>query len=562
MNIFKRSVLLFMIAVVLSLPMITHAEGIDLKSYAVSNLTEVLGYTAEEAAQFVFDETDEGKIAFWHPDHPDWVYTLYIDKRTGEMVGTTPFDTGYELFRGENAVRGLLQTIREKGYFANWNPDNRQELIGLLNSYEIWISTELYFTDDGGKAVHGFFESCYGPDFAWPEQLCQVYQSILEEYHLTREQEPFHQLGIRKSVHPQTIGAVRTVILFEGEIPDDLKSVLNNSHLNGWQCSSGAVILQDWSQCTTLNSKENTGSGLVAFEKDNHRQLVQLYLEDDGWRIVPLGENALLQTGEYRVTFDGIHNSIAVEYILNENERSAFYLTPAVNGSTCTIKAYERLDWSSGEAVWIACFGAGMPTWNSELFYDGWKYPKARFPQQLGIVPIDLFPVTVKQARENSFPGLPDDCVLVNGVNFRTQTTSRSRSYGELKPGVMIRVLDVIPGDPNDWIHTRIGALEGYVVSSYTSRTDYFDLYVSQPVAKAEKEITLKSGTGWFDSTVGTFPTGTRMHVVMEDGDWLYVDIPRGEMNWLMDPEGTFGYVHKNDVVQASTICQLDWMDE
>ena len=561
MNAFKRSVLLFLITVLL-LPMITHAEGINLKSYAVSNLTEVLGYTAEEAAQFVYDETDEEKIVFWHPDHPDWVYTLYIDKRTGEMVGTTPFDTGYELFRGEKAVRGLLQTIREKGYFANWNPDNRQELIGLLNSYEIWISTELYFTDDGGKAVHGFFESCYGPDFAWPEQLCQVYQSILEEYHLTREQEPFHQLGIRKSVHPQTIGAVRTVILFEGEIPDDLKSVLNNSHLNGWQCSNGAVILQDWSQCTTLNSKEKTGSGLVAFEKDNHRQLVQLYLEDDGWRIVPLGENALLQTGEYRVTFDGIHNSIAVEYILNENERSAFYLTPAVNGSTCTINAYERLDWSSGEAVWIACFGAGMPTWNSELFYDGWKYPKARFPQQLGIVPIDLFPVTVKQARENSFPGLPDDCVLVNGVNFRTQTTSRSRRYGELKPGVMIRVLDVIPGDPNDWIHTRIGALEGYVVSSYTSRTDYFDLYVSQPVAKAKKEITLKSGTGWFDSTVGTFPAGTRMHVIMEDGDWLYVDIPRGEMNWLMDPEGTFGYVHKNDIVQASTICQLDWLDE
>ena len=67
MNIFKRSVLLFMIAVVLSLPMITHTEGIDLRSYAMSNLTELLGFTAEEAAQFVFDETNEGTIAFWIP---------------------------------------------------------------------------------------------------------------------------------------------------------------------------------------------------------------------------------------------------------------------------------------------------------------------------------------------------------------------------------------------------------------------------------------------------------------------------------------------------------------
>ena len=84
----------------------------------------------------------------------------------------------------------------------------------------------------------------------------------------------------------------------------------------------------------------------------------------------------------------------------------------------------------------------------------------------------------------------------------------------------------------------------------------------TQPVAKAKKEIEVKNGTGWFDSTVGTFPAGTRMHVIMEDGDWLYVDIPRGEMNWLMDPEGTFGYVRKSDVIQAATACHLDWMDE
>ena len=562
MNAFKRSVLLFLITVLL-LPMITHAEGINLKSYAVFNLTEVLGYTAEEAAQFVFDEKEDGSIAFWHPDRPEWMYTLYIDKRTGEMVGTTPFDTGYELFRGENAVRGLLQAIREKGYFENWNSDNHQELISLLNTYEIWISTELYFADDGGKAVHGFFESCYGPDFAWPEQLCQVYQSILEEYHLTREQEPFHQLGIRKSVHPQTIGAVRTVILFEGEIPDDLKSVLNNSHLTGWQCSSGAVILQDWSQCTTVKSKEKTGSGLVAFEKDNHRQLVQLYLEDDGWRIIPLGENAMLQTGDYRVTFDGIHNSIAVEYIQNENEMVSFYLTPAVSGKSCTIGAYERLNRSNGKAVWISCAYSLLPTWKSERMQDGWSVSKARFPQQLGLVPMELFPTTTEEASNNNYPGLPENCALVNPVNFRSQTSSRSRSYGELKQGVIIPVLDLVPGDPNEWIHTRLGALEGYVVVSYTSLGNQnIDLSIPQPIAKAEKEITLKSGTGWFDSSVGTFPAGTRMHVVMEDEDWLYVDIPRGEMNWLMDPEGTFGYVHKNDVIQATTACQLDWMDE
>ena len=128
---------------------------------------------------------------------------------------------------------------------------------------------------------------------------------------------------------------------------------------------------------------------------------------------------------------------------------------------------------------------------------------------------------------------------------------------------MLLPVLDVLPGDPNKWIHTKLGSLEGYVASNYTSLDgEGFLLAALQPVAKAKREITLKSGTGWFDSTVGTFPAGTRMHVVMENGDWLYVDIPRGEMEWLMDPEGTFGYIHKNDVIQASTACQLDWLNE
>ena len=70
-----------------------------------------------------------------------------------------------------------------------------------------------------------------------------------------------------------------------------------------------------------------------------------------------------------------------------------------------------------------------------------------------------------------------------------------------------------------------------------------------------------KNGTGLFAGTVASFPLGTKMHVVMEDGDLLYVDVPRGDMAYLMDPEGTFGYVKKDDVFMASLNCILDWME-
>ena len=460
-----------------------------------------------------------------------------------------------------------MHTIREKGWFVNWNDESRSELLSFMEeAYDIRISTELYFADDAGKAAHGFFESCYGPEFGWSEPLHQLYRGMMDEYHLTWEAEPFYLPGRCRVIHGLKTGLEwdRMAILFEGTIPADWQFVFDDPHLEGWQCHSGVIVAKDGSQSDQDPLKNGGGYGLAAFEKDGHRQLIQIVSTYDGWKIYPLGENSMVQSGDYRVTFDGLHRSIAVEYPLNEDEMASFYLSPSVNPESiqCRIDAYERLNKKTGEAVWIAVASTSMPTWQRE--HDEFSITiKARFPDQIGIVPIDLFPTTKEEALQNNYPGLPENYVLVNGVNFRTQTSSRSRSYGELKAGVMIPVLDIVPGDPNDWIHTRIGALEGYVVSSYTSIGGRLQPMTStQPVAKAKKEIEVKNGTGWFDGSAGTFPAGTRMHVVFEDGDWLYVDIPQGEMNWLMDPEGTFGYVRKSDVIQAATACHLDWMDE
>ena len=87
----KLSLLLIILLVV---PLFSLAEGIDLISYAKANLTEVYGYTNEEAEQFVFGEQEDDTLSFWPPDHPDWIYTVFIDRKTGQISGTSPFDTG------------------------------------------------------------------------------------------------------------------------------------------------------------------------------------------------------------------------------------------------------------------------------------------------------------------------------------------------------------------------------------------------------------------------------------------------------------------------------------
>lgn len=52
------------------------------------------------------------------------------------------------------------------------------------------------------------------------------------------------------------------------------------------------------------------------------------------------------------------------------------------------------------------------------------------------------------------------------------------------------------------------------------------------------------------------------MHVLSETRDWAFVCLPRGEICWLMDPEGSYGYVRKADISIASTKSQLDWTEE
>ena len=566
----KRSIVILFVCLLCFAGTPTPAEcsgGIDLMSRAVSDLTEVLGYTAAEAEAFVFEKRGDGSVCFWHPDHPDWVYSVFIDRKTGQVSGLVPFDTGYARYRGENTVRHLLRVIRDKGYFTHWDMETHGELLTLMEKENIRPATEMLFAESAGSAVHGFFESCYGPESGWPEALCGLYRSVMEECGLTREAEPFHHPGIRVSVRREATGALRTVTLFEEEIPEEWQTVLADSNLEGWHCQSGAVRAFDWSRSGRETPSMISGSGLAAFEKDGRRLLVQLSAVDDEWRVFPLGENALYRDGDYRVTYDGLHQSLAVEYLFDGGGRTVFYLSPGADaqGAWCPIGACETLDPVSGEYLWIPV-GSGEPaTWkheNTPAGPEGADF-RVRFPSQLGLVPIESFPTSPEEARLCDYPGLPEGYALVDGVNFRTGTSSRSRSYGMLEPGVMIPVLEVLPGDPNAWIHTRIGTLEGYVAANYTSLgTRTPSLVRPQTVARAKKEITLKNGTGLFAAPAGSFPAGTVMHVVFADGDWLYVDVPRGEMTWLMDPEGRFGYVGRDEVTLAFSLCRLEWMDD
>ena len=282
------------------------------------------------------------------------------------------------------------------------------------------------------------------------------------------------------------------------------------------------------------------------------------------WKIYPLGENALYRSGDYRVTYDGLHGSFAIQYPLNERETLTFYLSPFANTVKgydqvyCNLDACERVAADTGEALWLNLTD-NLSTWESQWIGPGTRCPLARFPRFLGQMPMERFPADP----DDQPSSLPENTGMTLGeVNFRSKTSSHSASYGQLLGGVVLPVLDLQPGDPWPWVHTRLGSYDGYIAQTYVQLgSEELLANAPQPVAKARKEISLKKGAGLLDGTAETLAAGTVMHVVMDDGNWLYVSVPRGEPDWIMDADGTFGSVKKGDVWQAIMLCQLDWME-
>ena len=566
MFIGKRKGVLTLALALLLLFSKTSAQAVSIREFAEGCLTEVLGYTEEEVKDFVFEEREGGVLAYWPKEHPSWVYTT-VYKNNVPLESTTPFDTGYTGFCGENAVRELLRTMKEKGWISEWSEESKNALLDACLENNVRISTEMYLSESAAQGLQGFFESCYGPAAGWTDALFELRDSVFAEYGLTMEELPFHVLGVRRisrrNIYQSDL--TRTYTLFDGgEYPDELKAAFSDPHLTGWTCHSGALSFDE----SREKPGKGTGKGLAAFEKDGKRQLVQLVFQDGQWTVYPLGTNALYPTGDYRVTFDTQQNAFAVQYLLSDDETAAFYLSCGqikrddVILSCTTINSYERVNRKTGEAIWIGVNRSGMPTWQKELTPDGMPYPVANFPSYLGVTPITEFPTTLEAARQSVFPGMPEGYVYSVEVNLRTQRSSRSTSHGVLNAGTLLPVLERLPGDPSEWIRTKVGFLEGFVVDTYVHDGQTQSANLSAlPTVEAQKDIPLKKGTGLFDGTVQTLPAGTKMHVIIENGDWLYVDVPQGEIEFLMDVDGTFGYVRKADVTFLSIIPGLDWAE-
>ena len=538
-------------------------------------LTEMYGYTEDEASLFVFDDNGAGTIRFYPADHPNWIYVLtYNGDRW--LDATTPFKTAYEAYPGEGAVRETLRMAKENKWFTEWTPANREALRAYMENWS-GIHIRRPFLNllgmdgaDPAQIINEFFACCYGEESGWPIALIEWRNKVLAQYGVS--------INIVGNVPASGITAFTLeegmylqqteVYEFKGEVPDELAAVFSREpNLSGWTCLCGAMQHADY-----VNQKFPDTLGLAAFEKDGQRILVLIDRLEDQWYLWTLGTKALYQdpTMELSITYDPAKNSqFIIRYDCADGVRlfhvSANDPTDKLRGhyGLCQIQQYQFVSNDHQEMTWIDLdWYSGIWTYTVHHGNDSQKaYGDVCYPCWLGVCDLADFPDTIEKKQTGPVQ-LPEGCTITAGVHFRKDHSSHSADLGTLMPETIIRIKEWVPGDPYEWIKTTIGTINGYVSSDYTAIGTgliHVNMEYPLPIAMCKNSIQLKSGTGWFDKTVAELPAGTKMHVIMDQGDWLYVVVPQGSIGWLMDVDGTYGYIRKSDVKVVATESYLDW---
>ena len=120
-----RKILGLLLAACLLGPLLPGArgEGADPEQTAKNLLTEVYGYTEEEAEAFTFDDPGDG-LHFAPADHPEWEYYLPWDDAAGV------WDVG-----------GVTSPFQPKGWYSRYpgrlRPPNMSRFAGALRKLSV-----------------------------------------------------------------------------------------------------------------------------------------------------------------------------------------------------------------------------------------------------------------------------------------------------------------------------------------------------------------------------------------------------------------------------------------
>lgn len=352
---------------------------------------------------------------------------------------------------------------------------------------------------------------------------------------------------------------------FAGEMPASAQEAFTDVLREGDEIICGTIIEETWEGL----EGEQSGSAMMAIRRGENMLLLGALQsrEEKSWRACVESDRFLPEDIPFTMTCRPDYSSKGVLRFVcmaldAGNEQ---LMIQASSGGMLYL--HEHICKEKDETQTVAKYSSGVLTWKmrtegkKDVTYGG----AGPMPSRLCAWTYDSLPRTQEESKAWTAPlpfDLAQDEGYLSGVNLRERPTGQSESFGIYR--ARVKILGQQPGPDAPWYNVRVGNLEGWASGRYLKTVDLEDGYplaayqtTVSKVGRAKTDVELLDRPD--GKAIMTLKEGTLVHAIMDHDGYLHVIVPRGEIAWQTDWDGTYGFVKSGDMTVGMSIADVIW---
>jgi len=295
--------------------------------------------------------------------------------------------------------------------------------------------------------------------------------------------------------------------------------------------------------------KVNRGGALMAVKRDGKILIMSANGDGKDWNTGIETDRFLPHDAEFSITTTGesLYAHLTILY-----RDTAYEIRTTSTGGAYLYK-YSWTD-ETGNSFYMDCDHGEFILRAEMENVDRILAEGKAIPDRLSAWKADALPRSEEELRafEAAYPlELAHDEAYIAGVNLRERATGESPSWGSYS--AKAQVLGEKPGKSVPWVHVQVGNLEGWVSGNYVHRLgvrDQMHVYSTaamvHAVGRAKRETSLMRMPD--GESIMQLEADTYVHVLGRKDGWLHVIVPRNELTWQTDWNGTYGFVRAQDM--------------
>ncbi len=344
---------------------------------------------------------------------------------------------------------------------------------------------------------------------------------------------------------------------FGNALPEMAKAALAGTPFAEDKAVRGVMVTEQYKDTQQMNRRFL----LLAAEHQSVTMLIEgLELPESGWQVWAATETFLRGDESFAISARPRYDNqgrVMMVWPTVEYGQEVFYIGGYEGYSY--VYAYENLD-EQGNGIRVM---SGFPGYSYEysrmeqgVVAGETTYFCAEKPARLDLLDADDFPCNLEklamgaEAWERIEANL--DTYYAQGANLREKPTGKSRSLGVYR-GAVAEKLDAAPGTQHPWYKLRIGDTVGWMSGKYVICGE--KMMTPPAVARCNADTSLYLSPG--DQVKQTLPAGTAVHIIADCDGWYHVVLPREDITWKLDGQGTYGYVRMTDVTEYTTLLNM-----